>query len=435
MQGNRDMSLTYEQMVQAVSDFEDANPAVSQHPYVHGVALEAGIKGDASDKKLTPASHQIVIYVSQPLPDPVSAFLPSAHRSNLEEVGEIEWPVEVIETPPANEEVLQGHAARQVGSRPQGTVGHNLYVQGVGHCMMSNHHVLASPTARGGTDVETRDPDAGQPTWNHTADLQAWLNNETFDYALALYRTDSDCQTAYRRCQNGTTHGYYDEFADSISIGQQHFKVGLTTRCTTGTLIGVATITVDRIRRVGQLVFTRMSMGGDSGSIVVHENSNKIVGLHFAGFDHPTNPGLSRSYSNPIYRAGFRLVGHYTFLSGGKVPIYDASNAVVPVTPEESAAVAGDVLAEDSGLEVWGDMLPGSAVDDAIAKASTQVGGKLYLGHINVSVGARGPRFPRTDPFLPVSGGSVVRVVIPIRPYHNSRGISRPGVATCLYFG
>ena len=136
------MSLTYEQMLKIVSEFELRNPAISQNSSVHGVSLEIAPANSRTDGGLDAYAFEIRVLVSQPLSSAAMQFLPQRHSSTLPGLGTIDWPVHVIDTPPACEEVRQGHAANPTSSGDQGTVGHNFYVQGVGHCMMSNHHVL-----------------------------------------------------------------------------------------------------------------------------------------------------------------------------------------------------------------------------------------------------------------------------------------------------
>ncbi len=290
--------------------------------------------------------------------------------------------------------------------------------------MMSNHHVLAVPTRTSGQDIETVDPDSSGASWTHTADLQAWRNNETFDYALGLYRNDTDCQPMYRSCADGTTRGFAGDFAEALSVNDVHFKVGLTTRCTTGRLLGVGNIgQVGGIDRRGQLIFERMTQPGDSGSIVVHEETNRIVGLHFAGFDDPVNPTNSRSFSNPIYRVGLQLVGYYELLSGERVPVYDASKATIPVTPEQSvAADLANNFANSGELEL---------LSDVSRRSAELIGGLLYLGALHGHCSDSGviSRVSGTEP-LPVSGGDIVRIAVNLRPHPFLRN-----ECLVLYFG
>ena len=246
--------------------------------------------------------------------------------------------------------------------------------------------------------------------------------NETYDYALARYRTDTDCESAYRACADGSVRGYVSDFAASLSVNELHFKVGLTTGCTTGNLLGVGSTTAGGITRRGQLLFQRMTQPGDSGSIVVHEKSNRLVGLHFAGFDHPTDPSLSRSYSNPIYLAGFRLIGHYEFLNGARVPIYDAANARVPVTPESSQGLAHPEVEKNT-------------FDKSINPVIEVIGCQLFLGSWRKGIDHRGQYLSTLPDPLPVSGGAVTQVEVDrVEGYQGRMGWVN-GSATILFFG
>ena len=80
-------------------------------------------------------------------------------------------------------------------------------------------------------------------------------------------------------------------------LGMNIRKMGRTTAFTTGqiTLLN-ATVTVNYMtiagprsaRFTGQVISTPMSKGGDSGSLIVHGESNNAVGLLFAGSDRAT---------------------------------------------------------------------------------------------------------------------------------------------------
>ena len=100
---------------------------------------------------------------------------------------------------------------------------------------------------------------------------------------------------------------------------------------------------------------------------------------------------------------GFRLIGFYQLTSGGKVPIYDASNAIVPVTPQQSVAFESDFT-----LAARGASLRFNELQDSV----NFIGGKLFLGVLpgNLIFGTS-LRVYGDEP-LPVSGGEIVRVIV-----------------------
>ncbi|WP_285907825.1 hypothetical protein [Pseudodesulfovibrio pelocollis] len=86
--------------------------------------------------------------------------------------------------------------------------------------------------------------------------------------------------------------------AADITIGMAVMKNGKTTELTAGVVVAdkvtivVADALGNRYRMVDQVAASYGSAGGDSGALVVSRESNKAVGLHFAG-----NPGVS-AYMN-----------------------------------------------------------------------------------------------------------------------------------------
>lgn len=79
-----------------------------------------------------------------------------------------------------------------------------------------------------------------------------------------------------------------------VRVGESVHKYGRTTAYTTGTCIARDVTTVINYGDNGLFTFTgldmysRMSAGGDSGSVIVAQDDNKIVSLLFAGSDSVT---------------------------------------------------------------------------------------------------------------------------------------------------
>jgi hypothetical protein len=165
--------------------------------------------------------------------------------------------------------------------------------------ILSNSHVLAQGglASIGDAIVYPGPADGG----NDPADIVARLSRFIPFIAGGTFVNTSDCAIAEilpeRLAQvradikglgfpNGTT---------KPTRGMEVTKVGRTTRKTAGKITDVHFRFAQKYPGVGkagfidQVVCTRYSSGGDSGSLVLDKTSSKAVGLHFAGSD-PTVP-------------------------------------------------------------------------------------------------------------------------------------------------
>lgn len=183
------------------------------------------------------------------------------------------------------------------------TDGTHVYVLSCNHVLANeNNASLGGPIFQPGTYDAI--PQCSTTYSNTIADLSAFApidfsgGNNTIDAAIAQVTDNPPCVGA-------TTAGYYGFPSSTIAtatVNMKIQKVGRTTSLTTGTVTAVnATVTVqysstETATFVGQIITSRhFSKAGDSGSLVVTNDSNKYpVGLLFAG----TNSGVT--ILNPI---------------------------------------------------------------------------------------------------------------------------------------
>jgi hypothetical protein len=184
----------------------------------------------------------------------------------------------------------------------EGTFGGMARIGNVWGYILSNNHVLAAENSGVVGDAiyqpAVHDGGASVDTIGH---LDRWVpvnvtgaNNEV-DCAFAL-ALDPWNQNATRHVEGiGTPAAVAD-----ATVGQAVRKSGRTTEVTTGTIVSDnATVRLSygggQAVSVNQLQYTRMTQGGDSGSLVWDQGSLTVVGLHFAG-------SSSVSYGNKINR-------------------------------------------------------------------------------------------------------------------------------------
>lgn len=171
--------------------------------------------------------------------------------------------------------------------------------------ILSNNHVMANENnAQVGDNIlqpGTYDavPQCSQTYPNVVATLSDWCpiafdgTNNTMDAAIAALTTNSAISFTY-----ATPSGYYgypNTTTVSPSIKMKIQKVGRTTTLTVGTVASInTTVNVGydggTARFTGQIVTSRrFCQAGDSGSLVVTNNSSKNpVGLLFAGTNNGT---------------------------------------------------------------------------------------------------------------------------------------------------
>ncbi len=255
--------------------------------------------------------------------------VPSRFRYEFGGITE-EIETQLIEEPMDSFEACQVEAGQSAfGGIYLGTVGWNvLRYPGLEHIALSCWHVLCGkgndtplgyPVSLGGsTDAKLWD---FVPTFPARA-----INN--WDVAMAEYDRVDDMCRAFKACQAGNVpqqYPYPKYIAEEIFFGDEYYKVGASSDCTTGKLRAVrnhkTTVFGSEYFFDGQLRFDRMTMPGDSGAILVHTKSNMVTGLHMSGSD-------AGSTSNPFYLFGWIYVGSMRFAgSEHETPVYMMPNA------------------------------------------------------------------------------------------------------------
>ena len=169
--------------------------------------------------------------------------------------------------------------------------------------ILSNNHVLARENAASiGEDIvqpgryDNKPKCANEVATDKVADLSEFVPivftisaNNRVDAAIALYSTSNiTCATlpAYYGLPSSTTV--------AATVGLSVKKVGRTSSLSTGTVTAInATVNVGysagTARFTGQIITSSISRAGDSGSLVVTNNSNNNpVGLLYAGSNSTT---------------------------------------------------------------------------------------------------------------------------------------------------
>lgn len=167
-------------------------------------------------------------------------------------------------------------------------------------CILSNWHVLVgSPTATAGEAIYQPGVADGGRARDTVAQLKRWRLDKNMDAALA----ELDGSRGHSRDILGLSPiGGIEEAA----LGMQVVKSGRTTGVTEGIVDGVSTsLAIDYGDGVTQMfhgqihivprppwpaVDYEVSLGGDSGSVWIHERTGSAVGLHFAGENNRFNP-------------------------------------------------------------------------------------------------------------------------------------------------
>lgn len=282
-------------------------------PWISG----RGIQGVGIAPKVTKGELQdemvIKVYVEKKLPkskvrhvvpgEIVYPGLGIAVATDVEEIGEVEPEVFSSRVRPASPGSSIGHLSVSGGTfgclvRKRGTT--------TGLFILSNSHVIANQGLARIDDpiIQPGKADGGRRASDEIAKLADWM---PFIFSRAGYPNLVDAAIARARSRNHVTsvirgNGVPKGVSAVIRRGMKVQKTGRTTRHTTGTIEDIDFRTALRYKRpngtlgrVGfkqQVLCTRYTAGGDSGSLVLNMKG-KAVGLHFAG-------SPSTSIFNPI---------------------------------------------------------------------------------------------------------------------------------------
>lgn len=226
-----------------------------------------------------------------------------------------------------------GRPAVGAGLSGYGTAGWNIALMGASglHVVtISNWHVLCAR----GNDTALNTPVFldGMRLARLYAFEPLQPSGNIWDFALAEFLSPTDANGAFRRCDDDSLRPYPQRLtpASDVKVGDTYFKVGARApTCRTGKLLGVNDVRIDYPDASrwfsAQLVFSKMSDPGDSGSIIVHAASTTVTGLNFAGNDNIT-------IANPIFKIGWNSMGRVQFGEENvTIPIFDISSSSVTI--------------------------------------------------------------------------------------------------------
>jgi hypothetical protein len=182
-----------------------------------------------------------------------------------------------------------------------GTLGAVVVRSKKQYLLLSNSHVLAeSGTAKKGDKILYP---GRSDTGKDPKDVVGKLDRFKKFAKGGAYVNKVDCATARfngtRKLKSGIKKLGIPKGTGKAALGMTITKTGRTSHTTTGRVIGLAArlrIQYTGVGKVGfrdQVLCTRYSKPGDSGSLVLDKKTKRAVGLHFAG-------GPKGSFFNPI---------------------------------------------------------------------------------------------------------------------------------------
>lgn len=146
--------------------------------------------------------------------------------------------------------------------------------------------------------------------WNY--DRGDAAGKRLFDCALIRVDDVGQLTGALAICDNGMRRPYPQELAVAADItrDERFYMVGMKTKTwSVASFKGVGSRKLAHLGRAAmfheQLFFERCSDAGDSGAIIVHERSNRVVGLTMAA-------DAQFTIANPLYRKPWRNAGTRT---------------------------------------------------------------------------------------------------------------------------
>ena len=151
-----------------------------------------------------------------------------------------------------------------------------------------------------------------------------------WDLALAHYDTHGDAISEVRLCEDGHQYKYPMKLGEHVRLGRDKtfWKAGARTPiCRKGHLIAVGSRVVKypncgwKVLFEDQLVFSKMTDPGDSGSIIVGLDDNLIYGLNFAGNEFET-------IANPLFKIGWKYDGIRALDNGINIPMYSGGEGI-----------------------------------------------------------------------------------------------------------
>ncbi len=223
----------------------------------------------------------------------------------------------------ANREIVaqleSGTAARPEGAPYYGTYGGPIMVNGV-LVAISNWHVFCR-SGNNSTIGEKIQIDGKTAASLYDFEPVNEFGNNEYDIAFAEFDDPDDVEARFRECSSGSRLRFPRRLAWSVAFGEAHYTVGARSpTCGHGKLLGVANIRVKYgsgrvIPFSNQLLFSKMSDRGDSGSLVVDEERHEAVGLIFAGDDDSSYANFLPGYPGFLTRGSIDLGATETLMS------------------------------------------------------------------------------------------------------------------------
>ncbi|MGB0901225.1 hypothetical protein [Halocynthiibacter sp.] len=222
-------------------------------------------------------------------------------------------------------QVKAGTAARPEGAPYYGTYGAPIVINGV-YVAISNWHVFCKNGNRSKIGDRIQIDGKTIASLYDFEPVNEFGNNE-YDIAFAEFDDPDDIEARFRECSNGSRLRFPRRLAWSVEFGKAHYTVGARSPvCGHGKLLGVANIRVKYgngrvIPFSNQLMFSKMSDRGDSGSIVVDEERHEAVGLIFAGDDESSYANFLPGYPGFLTRGSIDLGQSASLMSFSHQPV------------------------------------------------------------------------------------------------------------------
>lgn len=234
----------------------------------------------------------------------------------------------IAEPPPTITAIAAGTAGYGQGLAGYGTLGWFIYLDQV-LVAISNHHVLCANGDATPICTPVYSGNGARIGRLHAFDNLSIASPRLFDFALAAIDDASLVLPQFAQCESGSTYPYPMRLglSENLTQSQTYYTVGARPpRCAEGRFRGLTTSKVGPYSNgrhyvfTDQLLFDPITAPGDSGSIVVDRQTNRVLGLVFAGLE-----GV-RSLANPLYRKGWTYSGSRA-LDDFEIPSFETTSS------------------------------------------------------------------------------------------------------------
>lgn len=361
--------MTIDQLEEVLREFDRNFGNVQKNEFIHGI--QAVVDGDQIKVEI------LIDAEAKDKANVASLGLPKQF-SFAASHGEVKVEIVPLVRNQARPLAEIGTFAYGDGLGGNGTLGWNLKLDDKYVCL-SNWHILCpngNDTPRGGNNPAS--PGLKIYLSGTNARLLDFVpvrldQDNNWDLAYGEYIYEWDCEPVVRRCfPDDLQYDYPTQLTPTSLLRpgseDKYWTVGDTDPiCQSGTLRGIA-----QRRKCGpfkdgisywfadQLVFSWESGPGDSGSIIVHESSNTVTGLLFAGTEKEEE---TETVANPLYKAPWAYKG-LTYIPETKshIPVFETSEAFRSMlsSPRTSASVI-EIPTRDRDLAVLNSLDTGRA--------------------------------------------------------------------------